>query len=150
VLQAVNTGEEVEVTLDRASGEPDARSYRALRRLMRCMRTGAEHPIDPRLLELLYRIAEQTRQKILLVSAFRAPTFSTASFSYHARGMAADIQIPGMTPLMVRDLARALGVTGIGYYPASGFVHVDVRDERSHWTDDGSHRGEEDERGAPP
>jgi uncharacterized protein YcbK (DUF882 family) len=140
LVHLVNTGEEVEVRLDLASGEVEASSYRALRHLMRCQRTGAETPMDPRLIELLYRISQRTRQKIEIVSGFRAPMFSLATLSYHTRGMAADIRIPGMTPLMVRDLARAMGVKGIGYYPVSQFVHVDVRDERQEWTDFGENR----------
>ena len=136
----VNTGEEVEVHLDLASGEVEASSYRALRHLMRCQRTGAETPMDPRLIELLYRISQRTRTKIEIVSGFRAPMFSLATLSYHTRGMAADIRIPGMTPLMVRDLARSMGVKGIGYYPVSQFVHVDVRDDKQEWTDYGENR----------
>lgn len=140
VVRSVNTGEEVEVRLDLASGEVEAPSYRSLRHLMRCQRTGAETPMDPRLIELLYRIAQRTRQRIEIVSGFRAPMFSLATLSYHTRGMAADIRVPGMTPLMVRDLARAMGVKGIGYYPVSQFVHVDVRDEPQEWTDYGENR----------
>ena len=45
-----------------------------------------------------------------------------------------------MTPLMVRDLAESMGVKGIGYYPVSGFVHVDVRDQFTTWTDYGRDR----------
>jgi uncharacterized protein YcbK (DUF882 family) len=144
VLESVNTGERVEVVLDLASGEVEASSYRSLRHLMRCLRTGAETPLDPRLVELLYRIAQRTHQKIELVSGFRAPMFSLAQLSYHTRGMAADIRIPGMTPLMVRDLARAMGIKGIGYYPVSQFVHVDVRDEPQEWTDYGVNRQDAD------
>jgi uncharacterized protein YcbK (DUF882 family) len=140
LIESVNTGETVEVRLDLASGEVEASSYRALRHLMRCLRTGAETPMDPRLIELLYRITQRTHQKIQLVSGFRAPMFSLATLSYHTRGMAADIRVPGMTPLMVRDLARAMGVKGIGYYPVSQFVHVDVRDEPKEWTDYGENR----------
>jgi uncharacterized protein YcbK (DUF882 family) len=139
-LVSVNTGEQVEVTLDLASGEVEASSYRALRHLMRCLRTSAETPLDPRLVELLYRIARRTHQRIEIVSGFRAPMFSLAQLSYHTRGMAADIRVPGMTPLMVRDLARAMGVKGIGYYPVSQFVHVDVRDDKQEWTDYGVNR----------
>jgi uncharacterized protein YcbK (DUF882 family) len=139
-LHLVNTGEEVEVQLDLASGEVEASSYRALRRFMRCQRTGAETPIDPRLIELLYRISQRTHTKIEIVSGFRAPMFSLATLSYHTRGMAADIRIPGMTPLMVRDLARSMGIKGIGYYPVSQFVHVDVRDDKQEWTDFGENR----------
>jgi uncharacterized protein YcbK (DUF882 family) len=140
LLHLVNTGEEVDVALDLASGEVEAGSYRALRRLMRCQRTGAETPLDPRLIELLYRISQRTHTKIEVVSGFRAPMFSLATLSYHTRGMAADIRIPGMTPLMVRDLARSMGVKGIGYYPVSQFVHVDVRDDKQEWTDYGQNR----------
>jgi uncharacterized protein YcbK (DUF882 family) len=140
VIQLVNTGEEIEVRVNLATGEVDAECYRQLRHLMRCQRTTAETPIDPRLIDLLYRISQRTHQKILLVSGFRAPMFSLATLSYHTRGMAADIRIPGMTPLMVRDLAMSMGVRGVGYYPVSGFVHVDVRDQLTTWIDYGENR----------
>lgn len=148
-IQLVNTGEEIEVRVNLATGEVDAECYKQLRHLMRCQRTTAETPVDPRLIDLLYRIAQRTHQKILLVSGFRAPMFSLATLSYHTRGMAADIRIPGMTPLMVRDLAMSMGVKGIGYYPVSGFVHVDVRDTFTTWIDYGENRqdGEGSEHG---
>jgi len=136
-IQSANTGEEIEVRLNLTSGEIEASCYRELRHLLRCLRTGAETPPDPRLIELLYRISQRTHQKIVLVSGFRAPMFSLAALSYHTRGMAADIRIPGMTALMVRDLAMSMGVRGIGYYPVSQFVHVDVREQRQYWTDYG-------------
>jgi uncharacterized protein YcbK (DUF882 family) len=140
VIQSANNGEEIEVSLNLDTGEVDAGGYVRLRRMMRCLRTGAETPIDPRLIDLLYRIAQRTRQKIILVSGFRAPMFSLAALSYHTRGMAADIRIPGMTPLMARDLAESMGVHGLGYYPVSGFIHVDVRDDNARWTDYGQNR----------
>jgi uncharacterized protein YcbK (DUF882 family) len=151
-LESVNTGERVEVTIDLATGEADLASYRRLRHFMRCLRTGAETPLDPRLIELLYRISQRTHQRILIVSGFRAPMFSTADLSYHTRGMAADIRIPGMTPLMVRDLAEAMGVGGLGYYPTSQFVHVDVRTDRARWIDYSHDRGDAENRehGADP
>jgi len=139
-MQAANTGEEVEVSLNLDTGEVDAAGYTRLRHFMRCLRTTAETPIDPRLIDLLYRISQRTHQKIILVSGFRAPMFSLATLSYHTRGMAADIRIPGMTPLMARDLAESMGVHGLGYYPVSGFIHVDVRDDNARWTDYGQNR----------
>ena len=139
-LQSVNTGEEIEVKLNLDTGEVDAAGYARLRHIMRCQRTTAETPIDPRLIDLLYRIAQRTHQKLMLVSGFRAPMFSLATLSFHTRGMAADIRIPGMTPLMARDLAESMGVHGLGYYPVSGFIHVDVRDDNARWTDYGQNR----------
>lgn len=140
VVQSVNNAEEMEINVNLATSELDPDSYRRFRHLMRCLHTGAETPIDPRLIDLLYRIAQRTRQKILLVSGFRAPMFSLATLSYHTRGMAADIRIPGMTALMARDLAEAMGVRGLGYYPVSGFIHVDVREDRVRWIDYGQNR----------
>jgi uncharacterized protein YcbK (DUF882 family) len=139
-LQSVNTSEEIEVKLNLDTGEVDAAGYARLRHIMRCQRTTAETPIDPRLIDLLYRIAQRTHQKLMLVSGFRAPMFSLATLSFHTRGMAADIRIPGMTPLMARDLAESMGVHGLGYYPVSGFIHVDVRDDNARWTDYGQNR----------
>jgi uncharacterized protein YcbK (DUF882 family) len=151
-VELVNTGEKLEVTFDLGTGEPDAATYKRLRHFMRCQRTGAETPIDPRLIDLLYRISQRTRQRIQIVSGFRAPMFSTADLSYHTRGMAADIRIPGMTPLMVRDLAESMGVGGLGYYPVSQFVHVDVRTERARWIDYSHDKGDGEgrEHGADP
>src|SRR4029078_8392468 len=75
-LQSVNTSEEIEVKLNLDTGEVDAGGYARLRHIMRCQRTTAETPIDPRLIDLLYRIAQRTHQKLMLVSGFRAPMFS--------------------------------------------------------------------------
>jgi len=141
-IESANNGETIEIHINLATGEVEPTGYVRLRHLMRCLRTGAETPIDPRLIDLLYRIALRTKQKIVLVSGFRAPMFSLATLSYHTRGMAADIRIPGMTPLMARDLAESMGVHGLGYYPVSGFIHVDVRDDKSRWTDFGQNRSD--------
>src|SRR5204863_2804867 len=81
-LELVNTGEQMEVTFDLTTGEADPATYKRLRHFMRCQRTGAETPLDPRLIDLLYRFAQRTRQRIQIVSGFRAPMFSTADLSY--------------------------------------------------------------------
>lgn len=140
VIESANNGETATIAVNLNTGEIEAEGYRRFRHLMRCLRTGAETPIDPRLIDLLYRIARRTQQKIILISGFRAPMYSLATLSYHTRGMAADIRIPGMTPLMVRDLALSMGVGGVGYYPVSRFVHVDVREEAMRWIDFGKDR----------
>ena len=35
-----------------------------------------------------------------------------------------------------------MGVKGVGYYPVSQFVHIDVRDEKAYWVDSGDDREE--------
>jgi uncharacterized protein YcbK (DUF882 family) len=40
--------------------------------------------------------------------------------------MAIDVRLPGRSLETLRDSARSLQRGGVGYYPRSGFVHVDV------------------------
>jgi hypothetical protein len=109
-----------------------------LRHELRCQRTGAENPVDPRLVELLHQIAARTGSRIQIISAFRAPLYPR-DLNYHVRGMAADIRVPGLRTAELRDLARSLGATGVGYYPTVQFVHVDVREVPYFWTDTSGH-----------
>jgi uncharacterized protein YcbK (DUF882 family) len=137
-VEIVNTGKAVKLNLNGPAGEPDVESYRALRHELRCQRTGAESPIDPRLIELLHQIALESSSRIQIVSAFRAPV-RPREVNYHTKGMAADIRVPGLTTAELRDLARALGASGVGYYPTVQFVHVDVRSMPFFWTDASGH-----------
>jgi uncharacterized protein YcbK (DUF882 family) len=137
-VEIFNTGKIVEVHLGGPGGEPDQESYRALRHELRCQRSGAESPIDPRLIEILHQIALSTGQRIQIVSAFRGLGRS-GDFNYHTKGMAADIKVPGVTTEDLRDLAKSLGATGVGYYPTVQFVHVDVRGTPYFWTDTSGH-----------
>ena len=137
-VEISNTGKVVKVDLTGPAGEPDRESYLALRHELRCQRTGAESPIDPRLVELLHQIALESGSRIQVVSAFRAPT-RPGDVNYHTKGMAADIRVPGLSTIELRDLARALGARGVGYYPTVQFVHVDVRATPYFWTDTSGH-----------
>ncbi len=56
-IESANNGEQVEISVNLATGEMDPADYSKLRHIMRCLRTTAETPIDPRLVDLLYRIA---------------------------------------------------------------------------------------------
>jgi uncharacterized protein YcbK (DUF882 family) len=137
-VEIFNTGKMIEVHLGGPAGEPDTDSYRALRHELRCQRSGAESPIDPRLIEILHQISLSTGQRIQIVSAFRG-LGPSGDFNYHVRGMAADIKVPGVSTEDLRDLAKSLGATGVGYYPTVQFVHVDVRGTPYFWTDTSGH-----------
>jgi len=49
-----------------------------------------------------------------------------ASRSLHMMGQAIDIRVPGVKLDQLRNAAKSLKIGGVGYYPASNFVHVDV------------------------
>jgi uncharacterized protein YcbK (DUF882 family) len=49
-----------------------------------------------------------------------------AEHSQHMEGHAIDIRVPGVATKKLRDAALSLDAGGVGYYPKSQFVHVDV------------------------
>ena len=55
-----------------------------------------------------------------------SPQTGVAEHSQHMEGHAIDLRVPGVTTAKLRDAALSLQAGGVGYYPASQFVHVDV------------------------
>lgn len=117
-------------------------SLREINHILRDFRTGETAPIKVRLVDLLYAMQRRigTSKAINIVSGYRSPETNAmlrrsrrgvAKNSYHISGMAVDIKIPGYTTSQVAGLANSLNVGGVGYYPRSGFVHVDVGPVRS-------------------
>lgn len=94
-------------------------------------------PTPPtRLLELLARVSDHFGgRKIHIVSGFRRAGGYTNESSRHTRGEAIDLHIDGVPNRVLRDYCRQLNRTGVGYYPNSRFVHLDVRDESAYWID---------------
>jgi hypothetical protein len=70
--------------------------------------------------------------EVRFLSGYRAPR---RPGSYHGYGRAIDLVIPGATDEDVASWARGQGFAGVGIYPVSGFVHVDVRERSFFWVD---------------
>jgi uncharacterized protein YcbK (DUF882 family) len=60
-------------------------------------------------------------------------TTNAAEHSQHIVAKAVDLRVPGVPAPLLRDAAKSLEAGGVGYYPASQFVHVDVGPVRQ-WT----------------
>ena len=133
-ITAINVGETVTVHCPAPSFEPDEASFAAASHLMRALFPDQEGKIDRRLVVLLRDLAQATGGKLELISAFRRPGWR-GDHNFHVRGQAADVRVPGMSARKLRDVAKSLGIKGVGYYPTSTMVHVDVRDEPWFWTD---------------
>lgn len=94
---------------------------------------GAEHPIDARLLDVAYRLQMHFGAgEVRFLSGYRNPK---RLGSNHGYGRAIDLVVPGATDEEVATYARSLGFVGVGIYPTSGFVHLDVRDRSFFWVD---------------
>jgi uncharacterized protein YcbK (DUF882 family) len=135
-LYAVNTGERLAVDYCvNGRYEPDA--LRAIAHLLRDFHVDAVHPIDTVLLDSMARMTRLlgARGPLHVVSGYRTRETnekrrrydrSVAENSFHIEGKAVDLFVPGRKLASVRHVARALEVGGVGYYPESGFVHVDT------------------------
>ena len=55
-----------------------------------------------------------------------SPRTGVAEHSQHMEGHAIDLRVPGVSTATLRNAALSLHAGGVGYYPTSGFVHVDV------------------------
>ena len=106
-------------------------------RVLRDHRTNLVHRIDRRLLGVLDLVQARldTAEPFEVISGYRSPltnamlvetTSGVAAGSLHVVGMAIDIRVPGRSLGVVRDAAKALRAGGVGYYPDSNFVHLDV------------------------
>lgn len=115
--------------------DPDA--LHRLDILLRDWRTDEVRSMDPRLLDVMALVQERlgSQEPIEVICGYRSPTTNevlanqrggVARNSYHVTGQAADIRLPHRTLGALRQTAESLGIGGVGYYPRSGFVHVDT------------------------
>lgn len=90
------------------------------------------HPISPRLLDLVYKAMLHFKAPLVhVVSGYRPDRAG----SRHTQGRAIDMVLPGVTNEQLADYVRTFGFVGVGIYPTSGFVHLDVRDVSYFWVD---------------
>ena len=117
VLHHPASGETVSVTYRRPDGY-DPQALDRIATLFRDRRTGDVMPIDPALVELLADLRERCGAgpdtPIHITSGYRSPLTNVAlarsnpnvaENSYHLRGQAADISIPGVPPRRLADEA---------------------------------------------
>jgi uncharacterized protein YcbK (DUF882 family) len=132
-LSTVNRGESLAIP---AACEDGGFASADLDRVAHLLRAacGDEHPIDPRTLGLVYRIQLHFAvPEIRVVSGYRIP--KPGSHSNHGKGRAVDLIVPGVPDEEVARFARELGFVGVGIYPTSQFVHVDIRPRSYFWID---------------
>lgn len=114
---------------------PDA--FYEIKSVMRDYRTGEKFPIDPRLMDILFVLQNRLENftPFDVFSGYRSPTTNAmlrrashgvARNSLHMTGQAVDLHQPGTSLSYLRKMAIALNSGGVGFYPSSGFVHIDT------------------------
>lgn len=105
--------------------------------IMRDHRTGETKSIDTRLLDLLYSIQKRmnVKQPFHIISGYRSQKTNAilrkndrgvSGKSLHMLGKAVDIRLPDAELSSLRKVTIDLKGGGVGYYPRSDFIHVDL------------------------
>jgi uncharacterized protein YcbK (DUF882 family) len=135
-LRNIHTDEKLEaVYWEKGEYVPDA--VQALNKVLRDYRNDEVHRMDTGLYDILDQIRAKTESKspFQIISGYRSPATNkmltersgeVAKHSLHMDGKAMDIFLEDVDLQHVRAAALDLGRGGVGYYPVSKFVHVDV------------------------
>jgi len=131
-----HTDESLRIRYLRSDGKWVPEALWRLNHLFRCHYDDQVKPIDPALFLLIDRIHTRLgagRRPLCLISGYRSPEYNqllmskgnrVVRTSYHLKGMAADIQIKGVSFRRLSEEAKRIEGGGVGLY--SRFVHVDV------------------------
>jgi len=149
-LRHLHTGETLNVVY-RIGNTYIPAAIAKLDHFLRDHRTEDESRYDPREFDVLHNLLTRLGRpsgEIDVVCGYRTPwsneflrglgrNTGVAKNSQHVLAKAIDIRVPGVKTRSVRDAALSLQAGGVGYYPVSQFVHVDVGPVRR-WTFRGS------------
>jgi uncharacterized protein YcbK (DUF882 family) len=135
-----HTGESLK-TVYYADGRYLTEALRSASSHLRDWRDNTQLPVDPKLLDLLWSLRARlgTTAPVQVFCGYRSPETNAmlrrthhgaARHSLHMRAMAVDLQVEAIPLGRIRRAAVELAAGGVGYYPRSGFVHVDTGDIR--------------------
>ncbi len=139
-LDNLHTGESMEAVYW-ADGDYIPDVLDAVNIHLRDFRTGDVHVIDPRLLDLLDAVSNRfgATTRFQVISGYRSAATNAmlrerseevAKKSFHMSGMAIDVRLPDIELSRLHNAALSLDLGGVGYYPESNFVHMDVGPQR--------------------
>lgn len=141
-LYHTHTGERIDIVYRRGD-EYIPQAQEQLDHFLRDHRTGEVRHYDPNLFDILYDLTVAVGHpgaEIDIICGYRSPwsneflrsrSSGVAKNSLHMQAHAIDIRIPGVDILVLRNAALQLRRGGVGYYPRSGFVHVDTGQVRA-------------------
>ena len=143
-MHHLHTGESLDVTY-RVGNRYVPSAIAMLNHFLRDHRTGETASYNPHEFDVLYALMNKLGRPngtIDIVCGYRSPwsnnylrehTKGVAEHSQHMLSKAIDIRVPGVSTRKLDRTALSLRDGGVGYYPHSQFVHVDVGPVRQ-WT----------------
>lgn len=140
-LHHAHTQETISIAF-RVNGSYDADALKKLNWFLRDWRNDTATKMDPRLFDVIWEAQRGAGSSapVRVQSAYRSPATNSmlrrrsrgvAEFSQHMQGRAMDIHVSDVSMGRIRETAMRLQRGGVGYYPASNFVHLDVGSVRA-------------------
>jgi uncharacterized protein YcbK (DUF882 family) len=138
-MHHLHTGEDIDVVY-RIGNTYIPQALDQLNHFLRDHRTQDVSSYDPKEFDVLHALMASLGRPngvIDIVCGYRTPWSNSflrsrsaatgvAEHSQHMLAKAIDIRVPGVSTLTLRNAALALHAGGVGFYPVSQFVHVDV------------------------
>jgi uncharacterized protein YcbK (DUF882 family) len=138
-MHHLHTGEDIDIVY-RIGDTYIPEALAQLNHFLRDHRTQDSSSYDPKEFDVLHTLMASLGRPngiIDIVCGYRTPwsnnflrtrsaSTGVAEHSQHMLAKAIDIRVPGVSTVALRDAALALHAGGVGFYPVSQFVHVDV------------------------
>lgn len=135
-LYNTHTSERIKVQYRNRAGDYDLEALMAINWLLRCHHTNEAAEMDTQVIEYLNMVDSEFGggNEIHIVSGFRSAEYNemllergrgVSKNSLHVQGKAIDFFIPRIALDNLRSTALDLRYGGVGYYPQTGFVHID-------------------------
>ena len=138
-MHHLHTGEDIDVVY-RVGDTYIPEALDRLNHFLRDHRTQDVSSYDPKEFDVLHALMASLGRPdgvIDIVCGYRTPwsnallrggraSSGVAEHSQHMLAKAIDIRVPGVSTVALRDAALSLHAGGVGFYPVSQFVHVDV------------------------
>ena len=117
-------------------------AFERINYVLRDFRANEVFPIDPRAIDIVAIVHKMVgkNEPYTVLSGYRNPqtnamlregSSGVAKRSLHMSGQAIDVRMEDVSVSRIRDLAKKLRAGGVGYYPRSGFVHMDSGEFRT-------------------
>jgi uncharacterized protein YcbK (DUF882 family) len=131
-----HTGEKLTTSYRTPEGDYDAEALKSINWILRCHYSNEVANMDIRVLNFLNMVDNRLGgdNEIHIISGYRSLEYNdllrrgsdgVSKHSLHIEGKALDIVIPAVNLSTVRKTALALRQGGVGYYPETGFIHID-------------------------
>jgi uncharacterized protein YcbK (DUF882 family) len=138
-MHHLHTGEDIDIVY-RIGDNYIPEALEQLNHFLRDHRTEDVSSYDPKEFDLLHALMTRLGRPngvIDIICGYRTPESNNflrtrsadtgvAEHSQHMLAKAIDIRVPGVSTVTLRNAALALHAGGVGFYPVSQFVHVDV------------------------